>query len=159
MEDRVREWYLAAVTPRIARDKNKEKTSERQLSSPQHCITYKVTSASKTLYYKLTSLIFFIFIIIFYSIIVLGGEEHLWMFWYHNWIHPSILLLYFPSPILRIVSTGLIFLFSYMSTKYFHYIHLPTYFPSPSHWYQPLDRTCFILLFCFFKKGIFVCLR
>jgi hypothetical protein len=47
---------------------------------------------------------------------------------YHSWIHLSIIPLYSPSTILRIVSTGLIFPFSYMSTLYFHHIHSPTPF-------------------------------
>jgi hypothetical protein len=41
---------------------------------------------------------------------------------------PSIILLYLLSSLLRIVSTGLVFLFSYMST-YFHHIHPPSPFP------------------------------
>jgi hypothetical protein len=42
---------------------------------------------------------------------------------YHNWIHPSIVLPFPPSPIPGIVSTYLIFSFTYICTYYFHRIH------------------------------------
>jgi hypothetical protein len=47
---------------------------------------------------------------------------------YHSWIHPSIILLYLPSPIPGIVSTGPIF------SIYIHvYIVFPSYSPSYTH--------------------------
>jgi hypothetical protein len=45
---------------------------------------------------------------------------------------PSIILLYLFFPILGIVSTGLIFPFSYMSTQYLHHIHPPYIHPPPT---------------------------
>jgi hypothetical protein len=54
-----------------------------------------------------------------------------------------------------IVSTSLIFPFTYMCTQYLYYIHLPTPFPyllPPSHWYQPRDKTCSTPLFFDFLK-------
>jgi hypothetical protein len=73
---------------------------------------------------------------------------------------PSILLLYSPSHIPGTVSTGLIFPFSYMSTKYFHHIHSYTLslYPPLSHWCQPPDRTRFAFLSSVFEKRHF-CLR
>jgi hypothetical protein len=67
---------------------------------------------------------------------------------------PSIILLYPPS-ISGIVSTGIIFPFTYMCTQYLHYIHLPTPFPNllPPTLIPILpDRTCFTLLFSDFVK-------
>jgi hypothetical protein len=51
---------------------------------------------------------------------------------YLSQIHPSVILLYLPFPLLRIVSTDLIFPFSYMSTQYFHQNHLLHPFPISS---------------------------
>jgi hypothetical protein len=68
---------------------------------------------------------------------------------YQTWIHPSIILLSHPL-IPRIVSTGLIFLFTYMCTQILYYIHPPVLF---SHFLSlptstnPPGRTCSALLF------------
>jgi hypothetical protein len=66
-----------------------------------------------------------------------------------------------PSPLLRILSTGLIFPFLCISTQYFHYIPPPTPFLiSPhTHWCQPLSRTCFTLLSFILEKRYFFYLR
>jgi hypothetical protein len=57
---------------------------------------------------------------------------------------PSTILLYLPPPTLGIVSTWIIFLFTYMCTQYLHHIHPAS---SSSHCYQlPPGRTCFALL-------------
>jgi hypothetical protein len=63
---------------------------------------------------------------------------------------PSTILLYPPLPIPGVVSTGIIFPFTYMCTQYLHNIHPPMFtFPHLlSHWYkpsQPPGRTCSIL--------------
>jgi hypothetical protein len=86
---------------------------------------------------------------------------------YHTWIYPlhhSPLSL--PTPILGIVSTGLIFPFTYIYTQYLHQIHPPTPFPHillsmDTNPPQPTKthRTCFALLFSDFvkeKNDIFV---
>jgi hypothetical protein len=82
---------------------------------------------------------------------------------YHSWTHSfqhSPLLP--PPPIPGIVSTGLIFLFTYMYT-YFHHIHplksLSLYTLSPIGIY-PLDRTHFAFLFSVLvkKKKMTFCL-
>jgi hypothetical protein len=70
-------------------------------------------------------------------------------------ITPFIILLYPSSPIPVIVSTGLIFPFTYMYTQYLHHIHLPT--PSPHILSHPTgtnstERTCYTLLFSVFVK-------
>jgi hypothetical protein len=44
---------------------------------------------------------------------------------------PSINLPHLSLPLLRIISTGFILLFSYTGTKYIHYIHLHSPFPYP----------------------------
>jgi hypothetical protein len=46
---------------------------------------------------------------------------------YHSWIHPLSSFSFLPLP--GILSTGLIFPYSYMSTYCFDYIHPPTPFP------------------------------
>jgi hypothetical protein len=46
---------------------------------------------------------------------------------HHSWIHPHSPLL--PSPIPKIVSSVLIFPFTYMCTQYLHHTHLPSLFP------------------------------
>jgi hypothetical protein len=58
------------------------------------------------------------------------------------------------------VSTGLIFPFSYVSMEYFYHIHPPTPFPYilplPTAT-NPQDWTCFVFLFSVFvKKAIFL---
>jgi hypothetical protein len=75
---------------------------------------------------------------------------------YHHWIHPlHHSPLSSPPPIPAVVSTGLIFPFTYMHTQYLHYIHPPTpflhllCFPLVS---TSPDRTCSNLLFCDFVK-------
>jgi hypothetical protein len=68
---------------------------------------------------------------------------------------PSIILLYTPSPVPRIVSTCLILPFSYMSTYYFHYMHPSTPFPNtilPYHWYQPSGKDLLYLPILHFWK-------
>jgi hypothetical protein len=65
---------------------------------------------------------------------------------YHSWVYPFHHSPLFPStPVSSIVSTGLIFPFSYTNTWYFHHIHSPTPFscilPPPKK--------------CFFKKLFF----
>jgi hypothetical protein len=53
-----------------------------------------------------------------------------------------------PLSVSGTVSTGIIFAFTYMCTRFLHNIHLPTLFlchlSHPTHWCQPslLDRTC-----------------
>jgi hypothetical protein len=61
----------------------------------------------------------------------------------------STVLLYPPLPIPGIISTGIIFAFTYICTPFLHCIHSP-----PSHWCQPcpLGRTCSILLFSDFVE-------
>jgi hypothetical protein len=52
----------------------------------------------------------------------------------HAWVHPlHHCLLFLPTPIPGIVSTDIIFPFTYMYTQYLHYIHLH---PPYSYWYQ-----------------------
>jgi hypothetical protein len=71
----------------------------------------------------------------------------------------SIILLYLPSPIPGIVSTGIIIPFTYMCTQYLYYIHPPTLFPyffSPSHKHQPPNPPQGQLML---KKKNDVCLR
>jgi hypothetical protein len=51
---------------------------------------------------------------------------------------PSIILLYSPSPIPGILSTGIIFLFAYTCTQYLHHIHPPMPF---SHLLSPPTGT------------------
>jgi hypothetical protein len=84
---------------------------------------------------------------------------------YHTWIHPLHHSPLFPSPIPAIVSTGLLFLFTYTYTV-FTLIHPYTPFP---YFFLPLtgtnnprqDLSCPpVLWFCKKKKkDIFVCLR
>jgi hypothetical protein len=77
---------------------------------------------------------------------------------YHAQIHSSIILLYPSSPIPGIVSTGLIFLFTYMCTQYLHHIHPPIpishFLPSPTgiNPHPPPGRTCSDFLFFDFVK-------
>jgi hypothetical protein len=74
---------------------------------------------------------------------------------------PSIILLYVPSSFLRILSIGLIFLFSYMNTKYFHHIHpaTPFFIFSPPIFTNTPTGPFLPSYPLFFKKDIFVCLR
>jgi hypothetical protein len=77
---------------------------------------------------------------------------------YHTWIYllnhsPSSILIHPPLPQSGLVSTGIMFAFSYMCTHFLHHIHPPTLLPhSPipllSHWCQPPipRRTCSALL-------------
>jgi hypothetical protein len=51
---------------------------------------------------------------------------------------PSIILLYPPSLIPGIVSTGIIFPFTYVCTQYLYYFHLPMLFP---HFFPPPTGT------------------
>jgi hypothetical protein len=66
---------------------------------------------------------------------------------------PSTALLYSPPPIIpRIVSTGIIFAFTYMCTHFLHGIYPPTPFPhhlpppTGTNIPHPLGRTCSALL-------------
>jgi hypothetical protein len=61
-------------------------------------------------------IIYFIFIILLHWGYIVTFTKVLTI--YHSWIHSSTILLYLPPSILRIVSTGLIFPFSYMSALY-----------------------------------------
>jgi hypothetical protein len=83
---------------------------------------------------------------------------------------PSIILLYPPLPIPRIVSPGLIFPLTHMSTECLHHIHPPIPFPyilSPPTGTNPRqDLFClsiyvFVLkndIFCLFKiQGLSLC--
>jgi hypothetical protein len=66
----------------------------------------------------------------------------------------SIILLY-PHPFSGIVSTGIIFPFTFMCTQYLHHIHPPTPFPNllPLPLVStPPCRTCFAFLFSNFVK-------
>jgi hypothetical protein len=76
-----------------------------------------------------------------------------------------IILLYLPSPIPEIASTGLIFSFTYMCAQYLHYIHPPMPFPHlltrPGVPTAP-GKTCSDLLCSDFakeKNDIFACQR
>jgi hypothetical protein len=68
---------------------------------------------------------------------------------YHSWIHQSFSFI-FPPLIPGIDSIGLIFLFTYMCTEYFHDIHFSTPFPyilpAPSY------RNGFAFMFSVFVK-------
>jgi hypothetical protein len=103
----------------------------------------------------------------YYIIVVMGVHCDIYKSSYNiSWLNsppPSFSFILLP-PIPRIVSTGLIFPFSYvMNTLNFQYIHPPKPFPyilslptGPSP-----DKACFIFLFSTFeeKNGIFVCFR
>jgi hypothetical protein len=72
-------------------------------------------------------------------------------------ISPSTVLLYpYPPPIPGIVSTDIIFAFTYMCPHFLHHIHPPTSFPHHphSHWCQPsaLGRSCSVYLFSDFVE-------
>jgi hypothetical protein len=70
---------------------------------------------------------------------------------FHPLHHSPLSLL--PSSV-RIVLTGLIFPFSYLSTKYFHRICTATSFAYIllSHWYLTSNSTFYLPVFHFFKK-------
>jgi hypothetical protein len=68
---------------------------------------------------------------------------------------PSIILLYPPSSILRMLSTGLIFPFAYMSTQYFHHVRPPTpflYILPPPTGTNPETGLFYLPVLCFWKK-------
>jgi hypothetical protein len=101
--------------------------------------------------------VFFLCNILFiYFIFVLGGGTlwHLQEFLWHlqeflqciKYIIPLSLIP--PPPITGIVSTGIIFAFTYMCSQYMHCIHLLTLFlfPSPFYWYPLPHQTCPALL-------------
>jgi hypothetical protein len=86
--------------------------------------------------------------------------------WIHSLYHPTLFLL---PPIPGIVSTGIIFPFTYMCTQYLHYIQhltpLPHILPTATGTmplYPRQDLLCPpVLRFCRRKRknGSFVCLR
>jgi hypothetical protein len=97
---------------------------------------------------------------LFFIVVLSGGTFwHLWKFLkmyqiYHIWIHPLYHSpLSYHSPIPGIVSTGIIFAFTYMYTHFLDHIYLPT--PCPHHLLlltgtnplPPSGRTSSILLF------------
>jgi hypothetical protein len=65
----------------------------------------------------------------FSSFFTVLGEGTLWYLQKFLQYVKYIILEFTPSTILRTVSTGLIFPFTYMCTQYLHFIHLPTSFP------------------------------
>jgi hypothetical protein len=83
---------------------------------------------------------------------------NLQMLLHHTWIHPPSFpfILPPPPPIPGIVSTGLIFLFTYMYTQYLNYIHPPMPFPHlpPPTGTNPPGRTCSTLLFSDINKHL-----
>jgi hypothetical protein len=91
------------------------------------------------------------------------GENSLWylqkLLQYMQWVIVELtpfIILYSPSPIPGIVSTDLIFAFTYTSSQFLHYIHSPKYFyliHTPFHCYQCPYRTCSAILFSDFVKN------
>jgi hypothetical protein len=77
-------------------------------------------------------LLFKIIVLLFYWGHIVTFTKVLTM--YYSWIHPSIIFLYPPSPILGIVSTGFIFPFSYIV----YTIFLPSYILSSQPYPLPL---------------------
>jgi hypothetical protein len=76
---------------------------------------------------------------------------------YHTWFTSSTILVYLPLPIPGIVSTGLIFPFTYVCTQYLHCIHptmpFPHPFPPPTGATAHLHHsTCLPVLFSDFVK-------
>jgi hypothetical protein len=86
---------------------------------------------------------------------------------YHTRIHPlHHSPLSYPPPITGIVSTGIIFPFTYTCTQHYIYppISFPHLFPLPTGTNYPPRRTCSALLFSDFvnkkqKNDVFICLR
>jgi hypothetical protein len=75
---------------------------------------------------------------------------------YHWWIHPSITLLYYPPHSWNNfnMSHFSIFIYEYTIISWHSVSVTLSLYPSPSH-----RKTCFTFLFCFWRKGIFECLR
>jgi hypothetical protein len=75
---------------------------------------------------------------------------------YHTWIQPLHHSPLFPcSPISGMVSTSIIFQFTYICTQYLHYIHPLTTFNqifTPPTGTKSLERTCSTFLFYLVKK-------
>jgi hypothetical protein len=83
-------------------------------------------------------MMFYILLKIFLNFFIVLGEDTLWHLQkFLQYIKKKIILestssnilLYLPSSIHGIVSTGFIFAFTYICTQYFHHIHPPIPFP------------------------------
>jgi hypothetical protein len=106
----------------------------------------------------------YIFFVFFFLYCCAGGGSTLWHLWkFLQCIKyiileftSSIILLYLPLPIPGMVSTGIIFAFTYMCVHFLYHIHPPSLFPCylspPTGTSSTLGRTCSALLFSDFVE-------
>jgi hypothetical protein len=109
-----------------------------------------------------TLFVFLIFLLLFcWGYIVSLWQKSYNISWFNS--PPPSFSFISPPPSPGIVSSGLIFPFTYMCTKYFQHIHPPTSYhyivPFPLV-PNPIDRICFTFMFSIFVKnndGVFLC--